>query len=143
MAKGTVVKVRKVMPFSPPGMNNAYDSRMLIDDENSGSKHLQINHGVLKGGCSTPGGTHRAPWDEVYYVLRGEAVLHMDGMDYDIEKDMVVFIPGGTFHALTNKSATEDFVILTVWPGKPDPDVNEVYDLRKKAWGVTYREVEE
>jgi mannose-6-phosphate isomerase-like protein (cupin superfamily) len=143
MAKGKVVKVRKVMPFSPPGMNDAYISRMLIDDENSGSKRLQINHGIVKGGCGTPGAVLRAPWDEVYYILSGAAVLHMDGVDYDLEKDMVVFIPGGTFHALTNKSATEDFVILTVWPGKPDPGVNGVYDLRKEAWGVTYREVEE
>ncbi len=31
----------------------------------------------------------------------------------------VVGIPGGTFHALSNKSQTEEFAIITVWPGQP------------------------
>ncbi len=141
MKKGTVVKIDKVMPFSPPEFKGEYSSKMLIDVYNSGSEKMQINHGVLKAGCSTPGAVHKPPHDEIYIVLSGAAVLHMDGVDYDIEKDSVVFIPGGTFHSLKNKSATEDFVIITVWPGQPEPGANEVYDRRKKAWGKTYREV--
>lgn len=141
MARGTVVKVDKVMPFSPPEFKGEYSSKMLIDVFNSGSEKIQVNYGVLKAGCSTPGAVHKPPYDEIYYVLSGEATLHMDGVDYDIEKDTVVFIPGGTFHGLTNKSKTEDFIILTIWPGQPEPGANEVYDMRKKAWGKTYREV--
>ena len=141
MKKGTVVKVGKVMPFSPPESKGEYSSKMLIDESNSGSKRLQINHGTLKAGCSTGPGVHKPPYDEIYYVLSGEAVLHMDGVDYDIDKDTVVFIPGGTVHSLTNKSKTEDFVIITIWPGQPEPGVNEVYDMRRKIWGKTYREV--
>jgi mannose-6-phosphate isomerase-like protein (cupin superfamily) len=143
MPKGKVVKVKKVMPFSPPVLKGEYISRMLIDEYNSGSKKLHVNHGTLKGGCSTPGDIHKAPWDEIYYVLSGEAVLHMDGVDYDIEKDTIVFIPGGTFHRLINKSKTEDFVIITIWPGQPGPGINGVYDMRKEAWGTTYKEVDD
>jgi mannose-6-phosphate isomerase-like protein (cupin superfamily) len=141
MGKGTVVKVGKVMAFSPPESKGEYLSRMLIDESNSGSKRLQVNHGILKGGSRTSPSAHKPPYDEIYYVLSGEAVLHMDDVDYDIEKDTVVFIPGGTVHSLTNKSKTEDFVIITVWPGVPEPGVNGVYDMRKEAWGKTYREV--
>ncbi|MFH1006927.1 MAG: cupin domain-containing protein [Candidatus Latescibacterota bacterium] len=143
MAKGTVIKVGEVKPFSHPDFGGAFLSKMLIDPSNSGSERLQINHFTLKGGCVTEGAVHKAPYDEVYYVLVGEAVLHMDGVDYDIEQDSVAFIPGGTFHALTNKSATEDFVILTIWPMPPEPGVNGVYDLRKKTWGKTFRKVGE
>ena len=141
MPRGTVVKVDKVMPFSPPGYEKVYISKMLIDESNSGSQKLQVNYGVVKGGTGLDGAVHEPPYDEIYYVLSGEAVLDMDGVDYDLEKDMVVFIPGGTFHALTNKSQTEDFVILTIWPGAPEPGVNGVYDLRKEAWGKSYREI--
>ena len=141
MPKGTVVKVDRVMPFSPPGADEIYVSRMLIDKENSGSERLQVNHGVVKTGQRLSGAAHPAPYDEIYYVLSGEASLHMDGAEYQLEKDMVVFIPAGTFHALTNKSQTEDFVILTLWPGTPEPGANEVYDTRKEAWGTSYREV--
>jgi mannose-6-phosphate isomerase-like protein (cupin superfamily) len=142
MAKGTIVRIQKVMPFVLPGSDGGYESRMLIDVGNSGSEELQLNHGTLKAGCSTGGGAHPPPNDEVYIVLSGEAVLHMDGVDYDIEKGTLIFIPAGTFHALTNKSETQDFEIITVWPGEPAPGSNDVYDLRKKAWGTTYREIE-
>ena len=141
MPKGTVVKVDRVMPFAPPGVADTYVSRMLIDASNSGSQRLQINHGLVKAGRSLPGAAHPPPYDEVYYVLSGEAVLTMDGVDYDLEPNMVVFIPAGTVHGLSNKSATEDFVIITIWPGTPEPGANAVYDLRKESWGTSYREM--
>jgi len=140
MPKGTVVNADRVMPFSPPGAEDTYVSKMLIDADNSGSERLQINHGVVKAGRSLPGAAHPAPYDEIYYVLSGHAVLKMDDVDYELEKNMVVFIPAGTFHALTNTSETEDFEIVTVWPGTPEPGANEVYDLRKESWGTSYRE---
>jgi mannose-6-phosphate isomerase-like protein (cupin superfamily) len=140
MAKGKVVKIDKVMPFVPDP-KGGYISRMLIDVFNSGSEKLQVNHGTLQGGCITPGAIHKPPHDELYIVLSGRAVLTMDGVKYDIEKGSVVFIPGGTSHGLVNKSQTEDFEIITVWPGQPAPGANEVYDMRKKEWGTTYREV--
>ena len=142
MKEPRVVAAARVMPFSPPGLADVFYSKMLIDKENPGSDRLQVNHCVLKGGGRMPGAAHKAPYDEIYYVLKGEAVLRMDGVDYDIGKDTVVFIPGGIFHALTNKSETEEFVLLTIRPGQPEPGVNEVYDLRKEAWGTTFREIE-
>ena len=142
MTKGTVIKVSEVLPFSHPVFKGEFTSKMLIDRDNSGSERLQINHFTLKPGGRTDGGVHKAPYDEVYYVLSGEAVLHMDGTDYEIKKDAIVFIPGGTFHSLTNKSKTKKFVILTIWPLPPEPGVNGVYDLRKKTWGKTFRKRE-
>jgi mannose-6-phosphate isomerase-like protein (cupin superfamily) len=140
MSRGTVVKAERVMPFSPPGAEDTYESKMLIDFCNSGSERLHISRGVVKAGRGLSGGTHPPPYDEIYYVLGGEAVLSMDGVDYDLEQDTAVFIPAGTHHALRNRSETEDFVILTIWPGTPGPGANEVYDLRKAAWGTSYRE---
>ena len=141
MPRGTVVAVDRVRPFSPTGAEGIYVSKMLIDEENSGSERLQVNHGVVKAGKSLPGAAHPAPYDEVYYVLSGEAALRMDGQDYDLTKNMVVYIPAGTHHALTNKSDTEDFVIITLWPGTPVPGANEVYDQRREAWGASYLEI--
>jgi len=141
MAKGKVVKINRVMPFCP-NPEGGYVSRMLIDVFNSGSEKLQVNHGTLKGGGSFSDAVHKVPHDELYIVLSGQAVLTMDGVKYDIEEGSVVFIPGGTLHGLVNKSQTENFEIITVWPGQPAPGANVVYDMRKKEWGTTYREVE-
>jgi mannose-6-phosphate isomerase-like protein (cupin superfamily) len=143
MEKGTVVKATAVMPFTPKGYEGQFESKMLIDRTNSASEKLQINQFVLKPGCRTEGVIHQEPYDEVYYVLSGEAVLHLADEAYDIGKDTIIFIPGGTFHSLDNKSQTEDFVLLTIWHTHPERGVNEVYDMRKEAWGKTFRKIGE
>ena len=143
MPRGTVVKVDRVVPFAMPGIEDIYVSKMLVDESNSGSPQLQVNYGAVQPGASLPPGDHPEPYDEIYYVLGGEAVLNLDGVDYDLEKDMLVFIPAGTSHALTNKSQTDEFTILTIWPKAPEPGANGVYDARKEAWGETYREMPE
>ena len=141
MSRGRVVQVAKVMPFSPPGLEGVYSSRMLLDVYNSGSENLQVNHGTLKAGCSTPGAVHEDQ-DEVYVVLRGGAILTLDQAQHEVGPGSVVFIPAGVFHALDNEGNTEDLEIITVWPGQPSPGTNEVYDMRQRAWGTTYREAE-
>ncbi len=138
MGKGMVVRRSEVVPFK---VDSSYSSRMLIDKSNSGSERLQINEGTVKAGCRLHGATHKSPYDEIYYVIEGEAVLHMDGEDYALDPGAVVFIPWGTFHALENKSNTEDVVILTVWPQTPEPGGNEVYDRRMKEWGTSFKKV--
>ncbi len=141
MSSGTVVHIDRVEPFSPPGGGGVYLSRMLLDKHNSGSERLQVNHGQLKAGCALPGAVHPPPHDEVYVVLKGEALLRLDGVPHEIRAGAVVFISAGTSHALTNTSQTEDLELITVWPGPPAPGANEVYDMRLHEWGTTYREV--
>ena len=143
MKKGTVVRATMVMPFTPKGYEGQFESKMLIDRTNSASEKLQVNQFVLKPGCRTEGAIHREPYDEVYYVLSGEAVLHLADEAYDIGKDTIIFIPGVTFHSLDNKSKTENFVLLTIWHTHPERGVNEVYDMRKEAWGKTFRRIGE
>jgi mannose-6-phosphate isomerase-like protein (cupin superfamily) len=106
MNRGTIIKALKVAPFALPGDESLYQSRMLIDRSNSESEKLQINHFTLHPGCRTAGGIHKAPYDEVYYVLEGMALLHLDDQVHEIECNDLVFIPGGTFHSLDNKSDT-------------------------------------
>lgn len=142
MKKVPIIKVDKVMPFSSPRSRGAYTSRMLLDASNSDSQKIQINHGTLKPKGKTAGEAHQAPYDEVYYVLSGKATLHIEDQDYEIDKGTLVFIPAETFHSLNNHSETEDFVILTIWPGQPEPGVSKIYDMRKEAWGKTFRELE-
>ena len=141
MAKAKVVHPEKVMPFIAPGCEGLYTSRMLIDVFNCGSDKIQVNHGVVKAGKALPGAVHEGH-DELYIVMKGHADLDLGGEIVALKPGSVVFIPGGTFHALRNKSETEDFELITVWPGQPAPGANEMYDMRKEAWGTTYREVE-
>ena len=111
---------------------------MLLDDSVADTKAININEGTLKGGGKTGGGIHNA--DEIYYVVKGEALLHLNNEIFTISPGSLVFIPAGTFHSLENKSENEDFVLLTLWQRAED---NEVWEMRKQAWGKTYKAFDE
>jgi quercetin dioxygenase-like cupin family protein len=130
MGKGIVINAERVKSFN---VDDTYTSRMLLDDTVAGTKTIQINEGTLKKGCETPGAVHKA--HEIYFVVKGEAVLHLSDEKHVIKSGYVVFIPAGTFHSLDNSKGAEDFVLLTLWT---ETEENDVYNLRVKKWGKSF-----
>ena len=142
MSKLRVVRAKDVMGFAPEGLEDAYISRLLIDEEGVGSPKLQVVHATLKPG-KTPGGgaAHPVPYDEAYYILRGQGLMEFDeGREqYEVGPDTAIFIPGDTWHRIEN-TGTEDLEFLTIWPMAPQEEgVNGVYDGRVRAWGTSFR----
>jgi quercetin dioxygenase-like cupin family protein len=135
MKTGRVVNSWEVKSFV---VDDKYSSKMLMDNIVAGGKSIHINEGTLKPGCSTPGGVHTAT--EIYYVVKGEAVLHLGEEKTDIKAGSLAYIPAGVFHALDNKSQTEDFVLLTLWE---EAEQNELYHARIKAWGKSFKTIDE
>jgi quercetin dioxygenase-like cupin family protein len=135
-----VFNASEVEGFSPPGSEGAFVSRLLVDPESVGSQRLVMNQFTLKGGKSTEAGSHPAPFDEIYYVLRGRGTVYLgeEREPYAIEPDSYVFIPGGTQHYLVNSGA-QDLVMITLMPGPPVEGVNPLYDKRKQTWGKSFR----
>ena len=140
MTAPLVFHAKNVAPFSPPGAEAAFESRLLIDASGVGSTALAVNHFTLKPGQHTEAGDHPRPYDEVYYVLRGQAqvTLGEPPEDHEIGPDMVVFIPGGTRHALLN-TGPDDFEIITMMPHEMREGINGLYDARLRAWGTGFR----
>jgi mannose-6-phosphate isomerase-like protein (cupin superfamily) len=141
MPRKLVFSAKDVALFSPPDSGGAYASRLLIDPDGVGAQSLVVNHFTLNVGQNTgPGGAHPAPFDEVYYVLRGHARLHLGdpAETFEIGPDSVAFIPGGTDHWINN-TGDEPLEILTIMPGPLREGVNSVYDRRRKAWGNGFR----
>lgn len=135
MTNGIVIHSQQVKPFI---CDSSYSSKMLLDDSVAGTEAINVNEGTLRGGGKTGGSVHEA--NEIYYVVKGEAVLHLGDIMADIKPGSLVFIPAGTFHSLDNKSQTEDFVLLTLWQRASS---NEVWHTRLKAWGKTFKTIDE
>jgi len=142
MRKLRLVKAADVMGFSPEKSKGAYASRLLIESEGVGSQKLMLVHVTMKAGTmSGRGHVHPVPYDEAYYILRGQALMEFDeGREaYQIGPDTAVFIPGGTWHRIRN-TGSEDLVFLAIWPQMPTEEgINDVSDQRKRAWGTTFR----
>jgi mannose-6-phosphate isomerase-like protein (cupin superfamily) len=124
-------------------VDETYSSKMLIDHTNSATQNVQINQGIVAPGAKHPDHKHKAEYDEVYMIMKGDAMVRLDGEEYDLTAGDVVFIPGGSYHAIENRSNTEELIIFTVWSKLPEPGANPVYDMRLKQWGKSYKTIHE
>ncbi|THF84634.1 cupin domain-containing protein [Cohnella fermenti] len=140
MGKGTVVHAAKVATLY---VDETYSSKMLVDQTNSETKNVQINMGIIAPGAKHADHKHDSSYDEVYLIQQGRASVRLDGVEHELEAGDVVFIPGGSMHAIANRSDTEELVIFTVWSRLPEPGANPVYDLRLQEWGRSYKTVDE
>lgn len=75
-----------------------------VTSEQSGGVLCMIEHAASRG-KRTP--LHLHPdHDETGYVLEGELLLHIDGVEYTAGPGMVVWVPRGTPHAFLVTSET-------------------------------------
>jgi len=142
MAEQLVFHTKDVMGYTEA--EEVYVSRMLIDEHNCGSDRVQVNHFTLRPGKTSGPGVHPQPYNEIYYVLSGRALLRLGDPPavYEVRAGHIAFIPAGVAHGLENIGA-EDLEILTIWPGPIAEGANELYDARRRAWGKTFRLVGE
>jgi mannose-6-phosphate isomerase-like protein (cupin superfamily) len=140
--KPRVVQISEIEGFSPEELGGSYISRLLIESEGVGSSRLMLVHATLKPGTSPgDGAAHPIPYDEAYYVLRGQGRMEFGDEDepYDVGPDTAIFIPAGTMHKITN-TGEDDLEFLTIWPLTPaEEGVNGVYAERKRRWGTNFR----
>ena len=132
---GVIIDSARVMPYVA---DETYSSKMILDSLVAGGDSIQVNEGTLAPGCKTGGGVHEHP--EIYYIVKGQAALHLDGEVFDVHPGCIIYIPGGVFHSLDNKSQTDPFVLLTLWT---KAEYNEMYNIRMKAWGKSFRTIDE
>jgi mannose-6-phosphate isomerase-like protein (cupin superfamily) len=143
MKKPRVINVSDVVGYSPPGDENSYVSRMLIDGQSVGSKNLIVNHFTLLPGHSTYLGRHPAPYEEVYYILAGEGVLVLGSEEaerYEVRPHTIAYISDETDHQLIN-TGSEPLEMLTLMPFHPTPGANTLYDERIREWGTSFRQI--
>ena len=134
-----VIRVKDVAGYSPSGDEEKYMSRLLIDGDNGGSERLIVNHFTLMPGQKTYSGTHPEPYEEVYYILRGEGILRIGGLEsetHEVYADTIAYIPAGEEHQLEN-IGKQPLEMLTMMPLHLEPGANTLYDARKRDWGTT------
>lgn len=133
--KWVLVNSENVVPYV---CDDAYSSKQLTGDEIAGFPVININEGTLKGGCRTGGGAHEKT--EIYYIVRGKGILWLDEDSLSVKPGDIIVIPPHVFHWIDNRMNEEDFVLLTMWPRQ---EQNEMYFIRKKAWGESIRYIDE
>ena len=101
--------------------------RTLVSADRTPSAGLTVGVAEIAPGASEDGARHRHADHEVYYVLAGTGLVHLDGQEHPVEAGSVVFIPGDTPHFLRNTGDKTLRVLYTFAVDRFD-EVTYVFD---------------
>jgi quercetin dioxygenase-like cupin family protein len=67
----------------------------------------------LEPGGHTPRHTHA--WPHINYVTEGRGVLHVDGVDHDVDEGSFAVVPAGAVHQFSNPG-DDTFAFICIVP---------------------------
>jgi len=106
--KGKIFKAQELDWIEAPGHFSAF-SKLLVN-ESSGSKYFdfRISSYQPKGYCEAH--VHKTA-ENIYYILKGEGVVDLNGKRHLVGPGVVIFIPPKVKHAIIN-TGFEDLVFI-------------------------------
>ncbi len=109
------VKDVKGIKVQAPGAVGAV-RKVLISPAEGWEGYVMRVFDVDKGG-STP--KHSHDWPHINYILKGNGILYLDGVDYEIEEGSFAYIPGGKEHNFRN-TGTGELSLICIVPEEGD-----------------------
>ena len=93
------------VPYTPGG--KAYRV-MLVTEETTGAKEVNLIMPVSPPDTPPRKGSHyHRKRESIFFVLQGKGKAIIEGKEYDIEPNTVIYIPPGEKHAFRNTGNTE------------------------------------
>lgn len=62
---------------------------------------------------------HTHPYPHINYMIKGKGILHIDGVDHEVEEGSFAFVPGESTHQFLNRGE-EPFVFICIVPEEGD-----------------------
>jgi mannose-6-phosphate isomerase-like protein (cupin superfamily) len=88
--------------------------RTLLSGDRTPTSHMTVGVAEIAPGDPHRVYPHRHQPPEVYYILAGEGVVTVDGIDHPVRARSTVFIPGDTWHCARN-TGTDTLRLLYVF----------------------------
>ncbi len=101
----------KAVPMDGEGVKSVL-KRVLVGPKEGWESHVMRIFTVGKGG-NTP--RHKHPWPHINYIVSGEGILYMDGVEYKVKKDSYAYVPSNVEHQYVN-TGEDDFVFICIVP---------------------------
>ena len=102
-----IIKVDEApkVPYTPGGKAHRV---MLVTEETTGAKEVNMIMPVSPPDEPSRRGSHyHRKRESIFFILQGEGKAIIEGKEYDIEPNTVIYIPPGEKHAFRNTGNTE------------------------------------
>ena len=113
-----VIRASEMMPYTPANHTGTKNYR-LVGPHVNGAKHLEIVLGDIARNEGSPAHAH-PDLEQAVYVLEGEAIAGIDGVDHHVRAGDMMFFPARVFHSI--KVLTERIKLLVIYSPPYDED---------------------
>jgi quercetin dioxygenase-like cupin family protein len=87
-------------------------SKPLVMPETAGAKHIDYRISMYQPKAYVEKHSHKVQ-EQVYHVIEGEGLMHIDGKDHVVRRHDFIYLPPGVLHSIEN-TGTSDLVFLVV-----------------------------
>jgi mannose-6-phosphate isomerase-like protein (cupin superfamily) len=94
---------------------------LLHPDRDDLSIHYSIAHAMVKPGRSSL--PHKLKTSEVYYILEGQGIMHIDEESAEVHSGQVVYIPPNSKQYIRNAGDSDlEFLCMVDPPWRPEDE---------------------
>jgi quercetin dioxygenase-like cupin family protein len=114
-----IIRAAEQVAYSPANHTGTKNYR-LIGPTVNGAKHLEISLGDIERNEGSPAHAH-PDLEQAVYILEGEAIAGIDGIDHHVRAGDMMFFPANVFHSI--KVLTDRVKLLVIYspPYGEDP----------------------
>ncbi len=114
-----IIRASEQPSYSPANHTGTKNYR-LVGPQVNGAKHLEIALGDIERHEGSPAHAH-PDLEQAVYILEGEAIAGIDGVDHHVKAGDLMFFPAKVFHSI--KAVTERIKLLVIYspPFEEDP----------------------
>ncbi len=114
-----IIRASEQPSYSPANHTGTKNYR-LVGPQVNGAKHLEIALGDIERHEGSPAHAH-PDLEQAVYILEGEAIAGIDGVDHHVKAGDMMFFPAKVFHSI--EAVTERVKLLVIYspPFEEDP----------------------
>ena len=94
-------------------------SKPLVLPETAASHHLDYRISMYQPAAYVKIHKHKVQ-EQIYHVLEGEGLMHIDGEDHVVRKQDVIFLPPGIDHSIANTGLVDLIFLVITSPVRDD-----------------------
>ena len=107
-------------PYYSPANHTGTRNYRLVGPQVNGARYMEIALGDIERNEGSPAHAH-PDLEQAVYILEGEAIAGIDGIDHHVRAGDMMFFPANVFHSI--KVLTERVKLLVIYspPYGEDP----------------------